>query len=163
MSDELPDVDAVRRHCLALARDWGPWSSVTVARSLERAERRAGDPSPLLGPSGPSESSRSSTEFAGTHVHPGSTLLLMTDATVLPPALEPRLDDGSGSNSDDNLTHIVRKSELDRSHLDGSTVTALCGKRWTPNRTPNDAEVCVVCRDLYHGIKNDHPDARIVD
>lgn len=48
----------------------------------------------------------------------------------------------------DRQTHYVKHDELERAMLDGIPATALCGKKWIPNRDPKRYPLCKTCKDL---------------
>ncbi len=52
----------------------------------------------------------------------------------------------------DRYAHYVRKDEIVRSNVEGVPVTALCGKRWIPNRDPDRYPVCPTCKEIYAAI-----------
>jgi hypothetical protein len=38
-------------------------------------------------------------------------------------------------------------------------VTALCGKVWVPGRDPQKFPVCPTCKEIYEGLRDEHPDS----
>lgn len=56
----------------------------------------------------------------------------------------PDVDDGDH----DRFSHYVAKHELTRALVEGTAVTALCGKRWVPSRDPERYPVCPTCREI---------------
>jgi hypothetical protein len=48
----------------------------------------------------------------------------------------------------DRYAHFVPKSELTRALVEGTAVTALCGKRWVPHRDPERYPVCPTCVEI---------------
>ncbi len=71
----------------------------------------------------------------------------MSDTEVAP--FQPDLDDGDH----DRMAHYVRKDEATRSAVTGEPVTALCGKRWVPNRLPDRYPVCQTCAEIMASLK----------
>ena len=67
----------------------------------------------------------------------------MTD-TKTTRTTDPRLSDGDH----DRFAHYVLKSEIVRSNVEGVPVVALCGKRWIPNRNPDNYPVCPTCKEI---------------
>lgn len=57
----------------------------------------------------------------------------------------PQLGDGDA----EKFAHYVRKEDIVRSAVTGEPVTALCGKKWIPNRNPERFPVCPACSDAY--------------
>lgn len=68
---------------------------------------------------------------------------------------------------DRNVEHDISDSERDRfahivvpagavteSYITGSTVTALCGKTWTPTRDPEKYPICKTCADIIMHAKD---------
>lgn len=50
---------------------------------------------------------------------------------------------------DPRLAHIVKPaSAVTQAYIEGTEVTALCGKRWVPTRDPKGLPVCGRCREL---------------
>ena len=64
--------------------------------------------------------------------------------TVVDPRLDPRLDDGD----ENRMSHYVRKEDILRSAVDGVPVTALCGKKWLPDRDPEKYPLCPQCKEM---------------
>lgn len=72
----------------------------------------------------------------------------MTEIDVRPgtsEALGAELDDGD----DNRFAHYVRREDVLRSAVDGVPATALCGKKWFPNRDPEKYPVCPQCKQLF--------------
>jgi hypothetical protein len=57
---------------------------------------------------------------------------------------DPRISDGDH----DRFSHYVRKADIVRSAVEGVPVTALCGKKWIPNRNPDGYPVCPTCKEI---------------
>ncbi len=57
---------------------------------------------------------------------------------------DPRLDDGD----DERWSHYVKKDKIIGSMVEGTPVTALCGKVWVPSRDPEKFPVCPRCKDM---------------
>ncbi|MDQ6649884.1 MAG: DUF3039 domain-containing protein [Actinomycetota bacterium] len=57
----------------------------------------------------------------------------------------PKLDDGDH----DRFAHYVRKDKLAGAYIEGTPVTALCGKVWVPSRDPERFPLCQECKRLY--------------
>jgi len=49
----------------------------------------------------------------------------------------------------DRFAHYVRKEDILRSNVEGVPVTALCGKKWIPNRDPDRYPICPTCKEIY--------------
>jgi hypothetical protein len=69
----------------------------------------------------------------------------MSDTARLP-TTDPRIADGDGDH--DRLAHYVRKADIVRANVEGVPVSALCGKRWIPNRDPQRYPVCPTCKEI---------------
>jgi hypothetical protein len=69
--------------------------------------------------------------------------------TVLRPDAD--LDRRELDGDHDRFAHYVPKVELTRALVEGTPVTALCGKRWVPSRDPERYPVCPTCRDFLAG------------
>lgn len=65
----------------------------------------------------------------------------MTDALTDP---APQATD----SDDPPLAHIVKPaSAVTEAYIEGTEVTALCGKRWVPTRDPQRLPVCGECKE----------------
>jgi hypothetical protein len=60
-------------------------------------------------------------------------------------ALDTELDE---DNDDNRMSHYVRREDILRSAVEGVPATALCGKKWFPNRDPEKYPVCPQCKEL---------------
>ena len=69
-------------------------------------------------------------------------------ATVTETVIEPRLTE-SDEGDHDRFAHYVRKADIVRSAVEGVPVIALCGKKWIPNRNPDNFPVCPSCKEIY--------------
>jgi hypothetical protein len=49
---------------------------------------------------------------------------------------------------DDGYAHYARKEEITRAAIEGGTITALCGFRFSPVRDPQCFPVCPKCKEL---------------
>jgi hypothetical protein len=58
--------------------------------------------------------------------------------------IESDADTGDG----DGYSHYARKEEITRAAIEGGTVTALCGFRFSPVRDPQRFPVCPRCKEL---------------
>lgn len=65
--------------------------------------------------------------------------------------VRPQTSDGDH----DRFSHRVIKEELDQSWLNGTIVTALCGKRWIPVGDPERYPPCPKCEEVYDGLPDD--------
>lgn len=75
-------------------------------------------------------------------------------ATVTETVIEPRLTDGDEGDHD-RFAHYVRKPDIVRAAVEGVPVQALCGKKWIPNRNPDNYPVCPTCKEIYESLKGD--------
>jgi hypothetical protein len=73
--------------------------------------------------------------------------------TVPETIIEPTLTDG-GEGDHDRFAHFVRKQDIVRSAVDGVPVVALCGKKWIPNRNPDNYPVCPTCKEIFETLKS---------
>ena len=84
----------------------------------------------------------------------------MTDLTVAPVSTDPILD-----GDHERLTHIVLEgytpkdgdfvatgNSVVEGMVNGTPVTALCGKVWVPGRDPRKYPVCGTCREIAEGL-----------
>lgn len=62
-------------------------------------------------------------------------------------------DDGTGDH--ERLSHYVSKEDIVRSSMTGEPVFALCGKKWTPTRNPENYPVCPECKTAYEQLQTD--------
>lgn len=54
-----------------------------------------------------------------------------------------RLDTGDGDQN--KVAHYANKTQIARAAVTGQPVRAMCGKVFTPTRTPDGLPVCPVC------------------
>ena len=73
----------------------------------------------------------------------------MSESTVLDKRTEKLLDDGVH----ERFAHYVNKTEMTKSAVTGNPVRALCGKKWVPNRNPENFPVCPECKKIYEELK----------
>ena len=73
----------------------------------------------------------------------------MSESTVLDKRTEKLLDDGDH----ERFAHYVDKTEMTKSAVTGTPVRALCGKKWVPNRNPENFPVCPECKKIYEELK----------
>jgi hypothetical protein len=69
-----------------------------------------------------------------------------TPTTVRPETDERLRETDEGDH--DRFAHYVRKRDLERARRTGRAVTALCGKRWVPDRDPSRYPMCPTCADI---------------
>lgn len=60
-------------------------------------------------------------------------------------------DDDEGNH--DRMSHYVDKDQIAKSSMTGKPVRALCGKKWTPNKNPENYPVCETCKGIYEKMK----------
>lgn len=48
----------------------------------------------------------------------------------------------------DRFSHIVLKTAILESAVNGTTVVALCSKRWLPSRAPDGFPLCPTCESI---------------
>ena len=66
-------------------------------------------------------------------------------ATIEELRTDPQLDDG---DDDERYSHYVKKDKIVASAVEGTPVTALCGKVWVPSRDPQRFPVCPRCKEM---------------
>lgn len=75
-------------------------------------------------------------------------------STVLDPTEE--LDD---TDNDEDRAHIVKdkdaEAKITEARVFGTTLIALCGKRFVPYQNPEKLKVCSKCREIYYQIIRD--------
>jgi hypothetical protein len=80
----------------------------------------------------------------------------MSDLETLPvvdPIIDPSLDDPLLDEGDhDRFSHYVKKDRILPSAVEGTPLTALCGKKWVPSRDPKNYPVCPTCKEIYEGL-----------
>lgn len=76
---------------------------------------------------------------------------------------EERTRTSTGDGDHDRFSHYVVRSKLTGAMVEGTPLTALCGKVWVPSRDPNKYPVCPECKQIYDGIPpgegDDDPDS----
>lgn len=70
----------------------------------------------------------------------------MPTETPTKPKVQPKFDDGGDH---DTFAHYVRNEELDLALLEGRPCTALCGKKWVPQKDHTKYPTCPTCKELY--------------
>ncbi len=83
----------------------------------------------------------------------------MSDLETLPVTeeiVDPRLDDPLLEDGDhERFAHYVKKDKILSSAVEGTTVRALCGKKWVPNRDPKKFPVCPECKEIYEMLRGE--------
>jgi hypothetical protein len=69
--------------------------------------------------------------------------------------LDERLKEDLESGDHERFAHYVRKEKIVESAVTGKAVTALCGKRWIPNRDPKNFPICPTCKEIYAGLRKE--------
>lgn len=84
----------------------------------------------------------------------------MTDTLLIPQVGDPDLEDGEPI-----LSHIVAPDGEHKGHelvllarIEGTPVTALCGKVWVPSRDPKRYPVCAMCAEIAKSVRGFDPD-----
>ncbi len=62
---------------------------------------------------------------------------------------KPTLDDGDH----ERFSHYVAKDKLTAAMVEGTPVTALCGKVWVPSRDPQKFPVCPECKEMWNSFR----------
>jgi hypothetical protein len=70
-------------------------------------------------------------------------------------ALDERIQEDLESGDHERFAHYVKKEKIVESAVTGKAVTALCGKRWIPNRDPKNFPVCPTCKEIYAGLRKE--------
>ena len=73
--------------------------------------------------------------------------------------LENREQSELESGDHERFAHYVKKEKIVESAVTGKPVTALCGKRWIPNRDPKKFPVCPTCKEIYAGLRKEPSDS----
>jgi hypothetical protein len=66
--------------------------------------------------------------------------------------LEERTSLSNEDGDHERFAHYVEKSKIVESAVTGIPVTALCGKKWIPNRDPSRFPVCPECQAIHAGL-----------
>lgn len=67
-----------------------------------------------------------------------------TDTTTVTAPARPDVDAGDH----DRYAHYVRAEDATRAYVEGTPITALCGKKWVPTRDPERYPICPTCAEL---------------
>lgn len=67
--------------------------------------------------------------------------------------LEGQRQDQLDSGDHERFAHYVKKEKIVESAVSGKPVTALCGKRWIPNRDPKKFPICPTCKEIHSGLR----------
>jgi hypothetical protein len=62
--------------------------------------------------------------------------------------LEPPVVDLEPGDSE-RFSHYAKKGDITRAYIEGTSVIALCGKVWVPNRDPSRFPLCPECKRLF--------------
>lgn len=62
---------------------------------------------------------------------------------------ETKAETSHGEGDHDRFSHYVNKIDLTEAMVNGTPVTALCGKIWIPSRDPDKFKKCPTCVELY--------------
>ena len=73
--------------------------------------------------------------------------------------LETREQSELESGDHERFAHYVKKEKIVESAVTGKPVTALCGKRWIPNRDPKKFPICPTCKEIYTGLRKEPSDS----
>ena len=73
--------------------------------------------------------------------------------------LESREQSELESGDHERFAHYVKKEKIVESAVTGKPVTALCGKRWIPNRDPKKFPICPTCKEIYTGLRKEPSDS----
>jgi hypothetical protein len=73
--------------------------------------------------------------------------------------LESREQSELESGDHERFAHYVKKEKIVESAVTGKPVTALCGKRWIPNRDPKKFPICPTCKEIYAGLRKEPSDS----
>ena len=73
--------------------------------------------------------------------------------------LENREQSELESGDHERFAHYVKKEKIVESAVTGKPVTALCGKRWIPNRDPKKFPICPTCKEIYTGLRKEPSDS----
>ncbi len=73
-------------------------------------------------------------------------------------ALDERIQEDLESGDHERFAHYVKKEKIVESAVTGKAVTALCGKRWIPNRDPKNFPICPTCKEIYAGLRKEPSD-----
>ena len=60
----------------------------------------------------------------------------------------------------ERFAHYVKKEKIVESAVTGKPVTALCGKKWIPNRDPKKFPICPTCKEIYAGLRKEPSDPK---
>lgn len=63
--------------------------------------------------------------------------------------LQEQVDDGSEK---DRFSHYASKEDIIRAATQGVAITAVCGKKWKPSRSPEKYTICPTCQEIYEGM-----------
>lgn len=54
----------------------------------------------------------------------------------------------------ERFAHYVDEDEITAAYVNGTPVTALCGKTWVPSRDPEQFPVCPECKSIVESIRS---------
>ncbi len=62
----------------------------------------------------------------------------------------PKTSHGDGDH--ERFSHYAPKAKIMEAMINGTPITALCGKVWVPSRDPKRFPVCPTCKEIYETI-----------
>lgn len=70
-----------------------------------------------------------------------------TETAPATPTIDPIVDNVEPGDHE-RFAHYVPKAKLTEAMINGTPVTALCGKVWVPSRDPERFPVCPECKEI---------------
>ena len=80
------------------------------------------------------------------------TPLAAPDLEELGSVLTEERTSGFDDGDHEKFAHYVEKGKIVESAVTGSPVTALCGKKWSPNRDPSKFPICPECEKIHKSL-----------
>ena len=100
-----------------------------------------------------STTTRSEPTGPSMSVDPGGPGLGGGTGTLLEQEVQTTPRTSHGDDGDhERFSHYAPKAKIMEAMVNGTPVTALCGKVWIPSRDPKKFPVCPTCKEIYDGI-----------
>lgn len=70
--------------------------------------------------------------------------MTMTDDTTIVDRSTQEVD----GHERDRMSHYAKREDILAAAVEGTPITALCGKKWVPSRDPDNYPVCKTCQEI---------------
>ena len=64
----------------------------------------------------------------------------------------PKVGDPALESGEPVVAHIVKKDKIPDAYIEGTPLTALCGKVWVPAHDPKGKPLCQACKEIADAV-----------